>query len=42
MCARSSDRAIPDRRGLANANSYEANVSDTACGWITLDRAGRT
>jgi plastocyanin len=38
-CARSSDRAIPERRDWANANSNEANVSDAACGWITLDRA---
>jgi plastocyanin len=39
-CARSSDRAIPDRKDWSNANSNEANVSDTACGWITLDRVG--
>lgn len=39
-CARTSDRAIPDRRDWSNANSNEANISDTSCGWITLDRAG--
>jgi plastocyanin len=39
-CARTSDRAIPDRKDWSNANSNEANVSDASCGWITLDRVG--
>ncbi|MEA2292248.1 MAG: hypothetical protein QOF17_1271 [Solirubrobacteraceae bacterium] len=39
-CARTSDRAIPDRKDWGNANSNEANVSDVSCGWITLDRVG--
>jgi PKD repeat protein len=41
-CARSSDRAIPDMRDWSKVNSNQANVSDTACGWITLDRAAPT
>jgi plastocyanin len=41
-CVRSSDRAIPDMRDWSKVNSSQANVSDTACGWITLDRTGPT
>ena len=41
-CAKASDRAIPDVRDWGSVNSNQANVSDAACGWITLDRAGPT
>ena len=41
-CVRSSDRAIPDMRDWSKVNSNQANVSDTACGWITLDRVAPT
>jgi plastocyanin len=42
FCARSADAAVPDNptgsNQFANAFSSNANLSDVACGWITVDR----
>jgi plastocyanin len=39
-CARSADRAIPEMADWSKALSGQANLSETACGYITLDRVG--
>jgi hypothetical protein len=41
-CARSADRAVPEMADWSNALSGQANISDVACGYITLDRVGPT
>ena len=40
-CARSSDRAMPDRKEWGDANSNEANVSDPRAAGSRLTASGR-
>lgn len=42
VCAIAADAAVPDKPSgadqFANAYSQNANLSDSTCGWVTLDR----